>query len=66
MYNPRWPHTFTILEESLDENGLPVTNNDGKAVTSAKEIAVVVYDPQWNPVKNTDGSFQAKAMTKVP
>ena len=38
MYNPRWPHTFQILEEQLDENGLPVTNAQGKPVTGEKEI----------------------------
>lgn len=66
MYNPRWPHTFRILEEKLDENGLPITNTEGKPITGEKEIYVTVYDPQWNPARNSDGSFQAKAMTEIP
>jgi len=66
MYNPRWPHTFTVLEEQLDENGLPVTTSEGKPITVEKEIAMIEYDPQWNPRRNVDGSFQYKVITKVP
>lgn len=66
MYNPRWPHTFRILEEHLDENGLPVTNSEGKPITTEKEIFVAVYDPQWNPIRNSDGTFQANAMEDIP
>lgn len=66
MYNPRWPHTFTILEEQLDENGLPVTDNDGIPVTGEKEIAMIEYDPRWNPRRSSDGSFKYKMITNVP
>ena len=66
MYNPRWPHTFTIVEEQLDEDGLPVTNANGKPITTSKEIEMIQYDPQWNPRKRSDGSFMTKLITKVP
>lgn len=66
MYNPRWPHTFTIVEEQLDEDGLPVTNASGKPITTSKQIEMIEYDPQWNPRKRSDGSFQTKLITKVP
>lgn len=66
MYNPRWPHTFTIVEEQLDQDGLPVTNANGKPITTSKQIEMIEYDPQWNPRKRSDGSFQTKLITKVP
>lgn len=29
MFNPRWPHTFYMVAEYLDENGIPVTDENG-------------------------------------
>lgn len=66
MFNPRWPHTFTVLSESLDENGLPVTDEQGQPVLGAMQIEKIVYDPQWNPRRNADGSFVTETVTAVP
>lgn len=66
MFNPRWPHTFTVLSESLDENGLPVTDGQGNPVLGAMQIEKIMYDPQWNPRRNADGSFVTEAVTDVP
>lgn len=66
MYNPRWPHTFTVVAESLDENGLPVTDENGSPVIGTKEIEVIEYDPQWNPRRKSDGTFVTNKVTEVP
>lgn len=66
MYNPRWPHTFTVLEESLDENGLPVTDAEGNPVTGSKMIERIIYDSQWNPRRRPGGGFQTEYVEDVP
>jgi len=66
MFNVRWPHTFTILKENLDANGLPVTDADGKPVTGDMEVERIVYDPQWNPRRRADGRFVTETITKIP
>lgn len=66
MYNPRWPHTFTVVAESLDENGLPVTDDNGAPVVGTKELEVIEYDAQWNPRRNADGTFVTNKVTEVP
>ena len=66
MYNPRWPHTFSVLAESLDENGLPVTDTDGNPVESPMSVEVAVYDPRWNPRRKADGSFLTESVEVVP
>ena len=45
MYNPRWPHTFKVIVESLDANGMPVTDENGRPV-----IGIPVLDGQGKPV----------------
>jgi len=66
MYNPRWPHTFTVLSESLDANGLPVTDADGKPVHGRKLLEKAVYDPQWNPRFRADGSVETETVEEMP
>lgn len=66
MYNPRWPHTFSILAESLDEYGHPVTDEMGNPVYGTKQVERIVYDPNWNPRRNPDGSFQTEYVEQVP
>ena len=66
MYNPRWPHTFSVTVESLDENGTPVTDDNGDPVVTSMEIARVVYDSLHNPMFRADGSFQCECVTEVP
>lgn len=66
MYNPRWPHTFSIIGESLDANGLPVTDANGDPVTTSVSVEKVVYDGAWNPMRNPDGSFRTETVTEIP
>ena len=66
MYNPRWPHTFKVVEETLDENGLPVTDASGNPVTQDAQVELIVYDAQWNPRRRPDGSFVTELVTEVP
>lgn len=65
-YNPRWPHTFKVVEESLDENGLPVTDANGRPVTGTKMVDRVEYDGNYNPLRNTDGSFVTREVEEMP
>lgn len=66
MYNPRWPHTFRVEVESLDENGLPVTDADGEPVVGSMQIEKIVYDSGWNPTRNPDGTFVTEMVTDMP
>lgn len=66
MYNPRWPHTFTVLGESLDANGLPMTDKNGDPVTSTVSLQKVLYDSQYNPLRKADGSFVTETVTEIP
>lgn len=66
MYNPRWPHTFTILTERLDANGLPVTDTNGNPVSGSMPVEMIEYDTQWNPRRNPDGSFVTESVLEVP
>ena len=38
MYNPRWPHTFRVVVESLDQNGIPVTDANGDPVVGSMQL----------------------------
>lgn len=66
MYNPRWPHIFAVVCESLDENGLPVTDELGNPTTSDMTVEVVEYDGKWNPIMGADGKFKTTATKDVP
>ena len=66
MYNPRWPHTFRVVVESLDSNGLPVTDANGDPVVGSMQLEKVVYDSGWNPTRNPDGSFVTEMVTDMP
>jgi hypothetical protein len=66
MYNPRWPYTFVVVEESLDTDGMPVVDENGDPVESSMTLQKVVYDPQWNPARSADGTFMTEAVTEVP
>lgn len=65
-YNPRWPHTFRVVQESLDVNGLPVTDENGRPVTSTMWVSRVEYDGNYNPLRNTDGTFVTKEVDEMP
>ena len=66
MYNPRWPHTFSVVGESLDQNGLPVVDKNGDPTTTTPTVQMVVYDGRWNPRRNSDGSFMTEGVTVIP
>lgn len=66
MYNPRWPYTFVVVEESLDADGMPVVDKNGDPVVSSKTLQKVVYDAQWNPTRGADGSFVTESVTEMP
>ena len=66
MYNPRWPHTFRVVVESLDQNGLPVTDANGDPVVGSMQLEKVVYASAWNPRRSPDGSFVTEMVTDMP
>ena len=66
MYNPRWPHTLSVYVESLDSNGLPVTDENGDPIATAKTLLRVEYDSRWNPVRGADGAFKTTEVTELP
>lgn len=66
MYNPRWPHTFRVVVEPLDSNGLPVTDANGDPVVGSMQVEKIVYDSGWNPTRNPDGSFVTEMVTDMP
>ena len=66
MYNPRWPHTFRVVVEPLDANGIPVTDENGDPVVGSMQLEKIVYDSAWNPSRNPDGSFVTAMVTDMP
>ena len=44
MFNPRWPHTLTVISRSLDSRGRPVTDENGEPVNSTMTLQRVVGD----------------------
>ena len=66
MFNPRWPHTLSVYVESLDSDGYPITDSDGKPVASALTLIKVKYDSKWNPVRGADGAFKTEEVTELP
>lgn len=66
MYNPRWPYTFTVVSEELDENGLPVTDENGDPVTATMPLQKVIYDSRWNPIRSASGEFVTEEVTVMP
>ena len=67
MYNPRWPHRFKVIADALDENGIPVTDENGDPVEGEPvAMPVVEYDSMLNPRKGMDGSFVTKQTTEIP
>ena len=59
MYNPRWPHTFRVVVESLDSNGLPVTDANGDPVVGSMQLEKIVYDSAWNPTWKLGPNLQS-------
>lgn len=66
MYNPRWPYTLVVEGESLDSNGLPVTDENGDPVNHSVSLKLCVYDSQWNPTFRSDGSYAYTEETTIP
>ena len=66
MYNPRWPHTFRVVFEPLDSDGMPVTDANGDPIVGSMQLEKIVYDSGWNPTRNPDGSFVTEMVTDMP
>lgn len=66
MYNPRWPYTFRVLSESLDADGMPITDGQGKPIRGSMQLEKVVYDGNWNPTFRSDGSLLTETVTEMP
>lgn len=66
MYNPRWPHTFRVVVEPLDSDGMPVTDANGDPIVGSMQLEKIVYDSGWNPTRNPDGSFVTEMVTDMP
>lgn len=66
MYNPRWPHTFRVVVESMDANGIPVTDANGDPVVGSMQLEKIVYDSKWNPERTPNGGFVTEMVTDMP
>lgn len=66
MHNPRWPHTFSVYRERLDERGRPVTDEAGIPVVDLVPVEKVVYDSRMNPLMGADGRPKTETVTEVP
>lgn len=66
MYNPRWPHTLRAFRAALDDNGLPLTDENGDAVYLSIPLDKVVYDGGWNPKRSADGGFRTETVLEMP
>jgi len=65
MYNPRWPHTLKVVQESLDSRGRPVTDADGNPVESVMTLQKARYDSNWNPIIRS-GNHITESVTELP
>lgn len=66
MHNPRWPHTFTAWRESLDERGLPVTDENGDPVLEQIIFEMAVYGNNYDPLFGADGEPKKQTVSTVP
>lgn len=66
MYNPRWPHTLYAVSQSLNERGLPITDENGNPVSVKLTFKKVLYDDNWNPVFGSDGKPKTEDVTDLP
>ena len=70
MYNPRWPYSFVIVPEYLDENGLPVTDSNGDPCEptlpneTMDENGLPVTDENGDPIPVLEESNQEE--TEAP
>ena len=55
MFNPRWPHTFTIIPEYLDENGIPVTDENGDPCEPTPPTPEPELDENGLPLTDENG-----------
>ena len=65
-YNPRWPHTFKVVSESLDADGLPVTDENGDPVVGTMSLERIVYGDDYDPRRRPDGSFVTEMVDEMP
>lgn len=66
MYNPRWPHILSAYRESLDSDGIPVTDDEGNIVREQIGIEKVVMDSAGNPVIGPDGRPKTETVLELP
>ena len=55
MYNPRWPHTFVVVPEYLDDNGLPVTDENGDPCEPTPPAPEEQLDQNGLPLTDENG-----------
>lgn len=55
MYNPRWPYTFTVIPEYLDENGIPVTDENGDPCEPTPPTPTPQLDENGLPLTDENG-----------
>ena len=70
MYNPRWPYSFVIVPEYLDENGLPVTDSNGDPCeptdASLDENGLPVTDENGDPVSTDTEPVESEVVEDEP
>ena len=66
MHNPRWPHTLTAYRETLDSDGLPVTDENGEPEAAIITFDVARYTSGYNPVRDSSGRFATDKVTELP
>lgn len=64
MFNPRFPHTLTVLR-AKEVNGEIVYDSDGNPTYETVSLALVTTI-DGEPCRNADGSFQTTSVTSMP
>ena len=66
MYNERWPFILTAFKESLDEDGKPITDENGDPTMVQMSFDRVIMDARGNPTFGVDGKPLTEEVTSMP